>query len=393
MNRHVMSPVICWVAIAAVFSIIPPTTSRSAAWDESFPFPDKAISAAKVSHDGDTWILADSAIKATLALRDGGLCLKSLDNLLTGETLSWSDRNLFTLRLGGDKSLASSAMKRVGAPKLVSLDGSRKLAKLSERFDGKALTAVFEDADTALRVTWSAILRDGANALRQEIVVSSTKPVRVADIEMLHAMVPGGTLAGYTDGSPITAGNWFLGMEHPMANPGKMPTPAQDPVAFKHEMRMTVGYASGLGELYVTPRLLTPEAWDCMAECIQWARARKALVADAHWVGGNPGKNEIYGFAAWNPRDGGVLTLRDPDDNPRSITLNPVTTFEMPSGSGQSLTLKSPWKDEVSRAPIAVRADQMLTLSLHPFEVMTLEVKPSDTTKRFPHPDAAQVRN
>ncbi len=158
-----------------------------------------------------------------------------------------------------------------------------------------------------------------------------------------------------------------------VGNPAKMPAPAQDPAGFRHEMQMMAGFASGLGELYVTQSLMTPEAWAFMAECIQWARARKSLLVDNHWVGGNPGANEIYGFAAWNPTGGGTLTLRNPDDQARSITLDLAQAWELPADATSGFELRSPWQADAAKPALRASAREPLTLTLQPFEVVTLE--------------------
>ena len=159
----------------------------------------------------------------------------------------------------------------------------------------------------------------------------------------------------------------------PTANPGLMPPPSKDPAGLRHEIRMAAGYASGLGELYITPALMTPGAWDDLAECIRWARAKQSVVVDSHWIGGDPRKNEVYGFAAWHPHDGGVLTLRNPDDKPQSFSLKIADAFELPTGSGTRFEFRSPWKSDASRTPVKTTADEMTSFTLQPFEVLTLE--------------------
>ena len=41
--------------------------------------------------------------------------------------------------------------------------------------------------------------------------------------------------------------------------------------------------------------------WDAIAESAKWSRKNVDVLADTHWVGGNPGKLEVYGWAAWTP--------------------------------------------------------------------------------------------
>ena len=162
----------------------------------------------------------------------------------------------------------------------------------------------------------------------------------------------------------------------PVAGPGRMAPPAKDPAGLRHEMRMAAGYSSGLGELYITPSLMTPEAWDELAECIRWARAKQAVMVDTHWVGGDPRKHEIYGFAAWHPQLGGVLTLRNPDDKPQTCQIQLAATFELPAGTATSYQLRSPWKADAQRATITAGVKVPVEFTLQPFEVMTLETQP-----------------
>jgi hypothetical protein len=162
----------------------------------------------------------------------------------------------------------------------------------------------------------------------------------------------------------------------PTYNPGKMPTPAQNPASFQHEIRMAAGYSSSHIDLAITPALMTPTAWDELAEGIRWARSKQAVMVDSHWIGGDPRKNEIYGFAAWHPQQGGVLTLRNPDDQPQTILIKPADVFELPVGAETHYEMRSPWKADAHHGPIKADANVPLQLTLQPFEVITLETQP-----------------
>ena len=137
---------------------------------------------------------------------------------------------------------------------------------------------------------------------------------------------------------------------------------------------MAAGYASGLGELYVSPGLMTPAAWDALAESMRLARDRQAIVADTHWVGGDPRKNEIYGFAAWHPERGGVLTLRNPDDKPQQIVLDLAEAFEISADAAKGLSLTAPYQDQ-RVVGLAAEAGAVRTIDLDPFEVLAFDAK------------------
>ncbi|MFT8763410.1 MAG: hypothetical protein ABF809_05370 [Gluconobacter potus] len=54
-------------------------------------------------------------------------------------------------------------------------------------------------------------------------------------------------------------------------------------------------------ELYITPRLLKSVDWDVIASTARWAHANAEILKDSHWIGGDPGRLEPYGWAAWTP--------------------------------------------------------------------------------------------
>jgi hypothetical protein len=93
---------------------------------------------------------------------------------------------------------------------------------------------------------------------------------------------------------------------------------------------------------------------------------------DTHWIGGNPAKGEVYGWASWSPRKG-ILVLRNPDDRPASFTMDANQVFELPSGVPEQFVLHSPWKKDRRLSDIILEKDQPCTLTLKPFEVLTLE--------------------
>ena len=65
---------------------------------------------------------------------------------------------------------------------------------------------------------WRAILRDGANYLRQELEIAAVaEGLAIAEVTWLDAVLPGARVVGRVDGSPIVAGDLFLGIEDPMA--------------------------------------------------------------------------------------------------------------------------------------------------------------------------------
>jgi hypothetical protein len=145
--------------------------------------------------------------------------------------------------------------------------------------------------------------------------------------------------------------------------------PAND---FADEARSYFGTGTQLQEMYITPALLSRENWDTLAESAKWARRNADTLVDTHWVGGDPAKGALYGWASWSPRKG-ILTLRNPDDKPAKLSIDVATAFELPDGAAKSYTAHSPWAEDRAQPAIELNAGQPHTFELAPFEVLTLE--------------------
>lgn len=90
------------------------------------------------------------------------------------------------------------------------------------------------------------------------------------------------------------------------------------------------GDGASLQELYVDPHLLTSAEWDLLAKAIHWSHQHKGILVDTHWVGGDP-KDEVYGYAAWNPA-GGTLMLRNPTNEQKVFNFTLEKALELPRG-------------------------------------------------------------
>jgi len=145
---------------------------------------------------------------------------------------------------------------------------------------------------------------------------------------------------------------------------------------FDAELRSYFGTGTQLQEMYVTPSLLTPAAWDRLAECARWSRRNADVLVDTHWVGGDPARLEVYGWSSWSPRLG-ILTLRNPSERPQSIALDPAAAFDLPARAPETYMTRSPFRVEGAPEPFLLRAGTKRVFELKPFEVLTLEAAPA----------------
>ena len=141
---------------------------------------------------------------------------------------------------------------------------------------------------------------------------------------------------------------------------------------FADEVRDYFGTGTQLQELYLTPDLLDGQNWDDLAEAAKWSRANAGVLVDTHWVGGDPGKGEVYGWASWSPHRA-IITLRNPDDRPAVFTADPADLFELPAKATKIFRMHSPWKTDRNKPDVVIRAGEPCNFKLEPFEVLVLE--------------------
>ena len=124
----------------------------------------------------------------------------------------------FMLRLHDGTSVPAGAMRIRGGTRAVRLRADPHASRLAERLGGHAVELDLEHPATGLRVTWRAIGRDGSRYLRQEIVLSPTSaPVPISEITLVDLGCDAARVEGTVKGSPVVAGNLYLGFEHPLS--------------------------------------------------------------------------------------------------------------------------------------------------------------------------------
>ena len=147
---------------------------------------------------------------------------------------------------------------------------------------------------------------------------------------------------------------------------------------FADEVHSYFGSGTQLQEMYITPALLTKANWDTLAEAARWSRAHSETLKDTHWIGGDPDKLKVYGWAAWSPK-AGIVTLRNPSTKVQHYSLNLERVFELRSQAAIAYKVHSAWSDPKTWKPDTSRTIQIgkpLDIALAPFEVLTLEADP-----------------
>ncbi|HWD20007.1 MAG TPA: enterotoxin [Verrucomicrobiae bacterium] len=143
---------------------------------------------------------------------------------------------------------------------------------------------------------------------------------------------------------------------------------------FAHEVHSFFGAGTQLQEMYITPRLLSQRNWDDLAEAAKWSRANSDVLVDTHWIGGDPGQGEVYGWASWSPRKG-ILVLRNPAAKSAVFDVDVKNAFELPEKAPRTYTMRPPWQADRNDPPVTLQAGQPHRFVLPPWQTLVLESK------------------
>jgi hypothetical protein len=143
---------------------------------------------------------------------------------------------------------------------------------------------------------------------------------------------------------------------------------------FRSEVRSYFASGTGLQELYVSPDLLTDRNWDDLAAAAKWARAHAMTLRDSHWIGGDPARLQVYGWASWSPGKG-IITLRNPSNRAQDFALDIGAALELPAGVSRTWNAVPAY--EQSAAARALVAGRSATVRLAPFQLLVWELSPA----------------
>ncbi len=183
------------------------------------------------------------------------------------------------------------------------------------------------------------------------------------------------TFRNVVQAAPLYPINSLMNQGFAFARYGSAFEVGSNPDEIRRELRSLFASGTCLQELYLTPAKMSARNWDDLAECATWAHTNADVLVDTHWVGGDPGKGEAYGWASWSPRKG-ILALRNPAAEMRTISIDVGKVFELPSGAARRYVLKSPWKDEWDRPSVELEAGKPHVFQLEPFQVLVWEATP-----------------
>jgi hypothetical protein len=117
-----------------------------------------------------------------------------------------------TIYRAADVSVTGQVSQRDLAPRPAA-------SRMSDRIHGFEIDVPLETPDHALRLTWSLILRDGSQYIRQSLTIAAADhDAAISRVQLIDLPLGDARVVGSVDGSPIVAGDLYVGFEHPISH-------------------------------------------------------------------------------------------------------------------------------------------------------------------------------
>lgn len=184
----------------------------SAAWAQGVTSGTNDVAVRMDGERGGT--IQDSAISAEWKTEHGhlsGLVIRGLKGDAPLEI-----REPFSLAVTGLGVLKARDFAIEGKPSVEAPETQPDASRLSDRLPGSAVR--FELADGPVQVEWALVMRAGSAYVRQEMTIhAGDAPLKLSDVRLVDFDAPDALLSGTVLGTPIVAGNYYLGFESPLS--------------------------------------------------------------------------------------------------------------------------------------------------------------------------------
>jgi hypothetical protein len=165
---------------------------------------------------GDGFQLEDHFIAARVSVSEDKVRALVFTDRLHGTKLRADTP--FAILLKDGSIYDAKTLELTGRPTKHELTARPDASRLADRLHGEQFDLSLESSDHSLQVIWSLILLDGSSYLRQSLNISARgHDVPISRVALIDLPLPGAHVSGTVAGSPIVAGDLFLGLEHPLS--------------------------------------------------------------------------------------------------------------------------------------------------------------------------------
>jgi hypothetical protein len=199
------------VAGASLFFLLSAGAAVPFGWSQAAAGDATAsVSQASEGHIGD------GAIEARWPLRDGKPAAVEIRDLRDGHTIRLAVP--FRIALEKDEIVEPATMTLLAPGRVEQLASNADATVAAEKLAGVAVHYRLGDPAGRFAVDWAVVMRKDAHYIRQVLTITAGKEdVPITRVGLIDATTPEMKLTGTVKGSPLTAGHFFLGFEHPLS--------------------------------------------------------------------------------------------------------------------------------------------------------------------------------
>ncbi|MFM0118132.1 enterotoxin [Paraburkholderia sp. RL18-101-BIB-B] len=166
--------------------------------------------------NGDCHSFGNAAIALNWTVRHPHLAEFALTDRLHERTLPVTAP--FALSLADGRTLGMADLKLLAPLREEMLTANPKASRLAERIAGRRVRAILGDEQDRLRVEWSVEQREDSQYLRLQVAITAIgKDEHVATVSLLETRTSGAQTSGEFKGTPVIAGDVYLGFELPLS--------------------------------------------------------------------------------------------------------------------------------------------------------------------------------
>ena len=165
---------------------------------------------------GDAYSFGNDAIALRWVVKDERLVDFSLTDFARKRTLPVVAP--FVLWLTGGSTVSVAELRLQAPVNETVLAPNPGASRLAERIAGRRATAILIDAEGRLKVEWSVEQREGSRYLRVQLAITALlQDEDIAVVSLLETRAADARASSDLKGTPVIAGNFYLGFELPLA--------------------------------------------------------------------------------------------------------------------------------------------------------------------------------
>lgn len=166
---------------------------------------------------GHNYSLSNRMIEAHWSVTNNTLGTLTITDRLHHTTVSFPVP--FALLLKDGQIYSPADLHETATPHFSALTAQPNASRYSDRLAGEQFELPLSDQAGDLHLTWTIVLRDGSNYVRQFLTLNAIgKDVPISRVRLIDAQLNDAYVDGSVKGSPIVAGDFFLGFEHPLSD-------------------------------------------------------------------------------------------------------------------------------------------------------------------------------